>query len=249
MNQISNSWQVQIQGCKSDLDHLARHFVSSPYRISVDERGDGFVFLSDSFLACQTSQQVLKLANEELTVLSGVLRVTLRSPEPLRAGAVYKCNASGGRDVFVHIHEGVQTRAEFGEVTVTVTGANGNIITMPALPPRTVSIAQLASTDIAVTKAMRLIALPDHKTWVGMYRIFEVIVSDVGGERIIKRRGWGSAQDLNRFKHSANSVAVAGDSARHGKEKDEPPRKPMSLVEASAYLNNILHLWLSSKGV
>ena len=49
------------------------------------------------------------------------------SPEPLRAGAVYRRNAAGGRDVFLHIQETLYLRAEFGEVTVTTTDADDNV--------------------------------------------------------------------------------------------------------------------------
>lgn len=248
MNQSPNLWQVQVQGWASDLEHLTRHFVSTPFRVSKDERDGGFLYESDSFAACQTSEEVLKLANEELCVLSGVLKMTRDSPEPLRTGAVYRRNAAGGRDVFLHVQETLEFRAEFGEVTVTVTGADGNVITRPAPPPRTVTIAQLAATDTSVAKAMRLLAAPDHKSWVGMYRIHEVIEADVGSECALKKRGWGSVPDLKRFKHSANSVTVAGDSARHGKEFEQPPKHPMSADEATAYLNYVLQSWLSSKG-
>jgi hypothetical protein len=243
---ITNPWQVQVQGWASDLEHLARHLASTPRRVVKDERDASFLYESDAFAACNQSDEVLELANEELCVLSGILKLTRDSPEPLRTGAVYKKNAAGGRDVFVHIHETLHARTELGEVTVT--NSNGNVVSRPTPPPRTVTIAQLAAVDNAVTKAMRLLAAPDHRSWVGMYRIHEVIEADVGGEHTLKKCGWGSAQDLKRFKHSANSVRVAGDSARHGKEIDRSPTNPMSIDEAAAYLNYVLQSWLSSKG-
>ena len=248
MNQSLDLWQVQVQGWTSDLEHLARHFASTPFRVSKDERDGGFLYESDSFARCQTSEEVLKLANDELCVLSGVLKMMRDSPEPLRTDAVYRRNASGGRDVFVHIQEALQVRSELSEVSVTVADADGNVITRPAPPPRIVTIAQLAATDTSVAKAMRLLAALDHKSWVGMYRIHEVIEADVGSESALKKRGWGSARNLRRFKHSANSVTVAGDSARHGREVEQPPKHPMSVDEAAAYLNCVLRSWLSSKG-
>lgn len=249
MKQSSNLWQVQVQGWVPDLEHLARHFASTPSRFSKDERDGCFIYESDSFAACQTSEVVLKVANDELCVLSGVLKMTRGSPEPLRSGAVYKRNSAGGRDIFLHIQEALQVHTEFGEAVVTSTDADGNVITKLTAPSKTVTIAQLAATDTSVAKAMRLLAAPDHKSWVGMYRIHEVIEADVGSEKALKKRGWGSAQDLKRFKHSANSVTVAGDSARHGKEVEQPPKHPMSADEALAYLNYVLQSWLSSKGV
>lgn len=249
MNMNSNAWQVQVLGWASDLEHLARHFASTPQRVLQDERGGGFLYESDSMAACSKSEDVLKLANQELRVLSGALKVTRDSPESLRAGAVYKRNALGGRDVFVHIHEKLNVRVEVGEALITITDSEGNVVIRPAPPPRTVAIAQLALADSSVAKAMRLLASADHKSWVGMYRLYEVIEVDVGGEQALKKSGWGSACDLKRFKHSANSVKVAGDAARHGKEVSAPPMHPMSCDEAAAYVNHVLQSWLSLKGV
>jgi hypothetical protein len=94
---------------------------------------------------------------------------------------------------------------------------------------------------------MRLIAASDASSWVGMYRLYEVIEANVGGERSMQHLNCGSGDALKRFKHSANSVAIAGDAARHGKECGLPPTNPMSLEEARAYLNYMLETWLASK--
>lgn len=248
MNKNPSLWQVQVQGWASDLEHLTRHFVSTPFRFYKDKQDGGFLYESDSFIACQTSEDVLKLTKDELRVISGILKITRDSPEPLRTGAVYRCNAAGGKDIFLHIEESLRVHVEFGEITVTSTDADGNAITRPAPTARTVTIAQLAATDISIAKAMRLLAAPDHKSWVAMYRIYEVIEADIGNESALKNCGWGSPQDLKRFKHSANSVTIAGDSARHGKEIQQSPKHPMPIDEAATYLNYLLQSWLSSKG-
>ena len=248
MNASANRWQVQIQGWGSDLDHLARNFESQPVRVARDERDGGFVYESDAFATCSTSEEVLELAEKELRVLSGVLKLSRGFHEPLRTGAVYKRNAAGGRDVFVHIRDTLQIRAEAGDVTVTVTDSEGKVVTKPLPPPRTIAIARLALTDAAVAKAMRLLSAADSQTWVGLYRIYEVVEAEVGGEPALKTRGWGSSGDQKRFKHSANSVTVAGDAARHGKESTSPPANPMPPEEAVAYVNYVVSAWLASKG-
>jgi hypothetical protein len=248
MSTASQPWQIQVQGWASDLEHLARHFTSAPIVVVKDPRGDGFLYESEAFGSCTNSEQVLAKAEEELAVLSGVLRLERDSPEPLRAGAVYKQNANGGRDVFVHIREGIQLRAEFGEVTITTTDAQGNVIRRPSPPARTVWVTRLSAKDPAVAKAMRLVAAPDFKTWVALYRVHEVIEADVGGEHALKKKGWGSGRDLKRFKHSANSVKVAGDAARHGREVEQAPSNPMAIEEAAAYVRYLLEAWLESKG-
>lgn len=238
-------WEVQIQGNLSDLEHLARHCTFDYASVFRDEQNDSYLYYSKAFDVCETSEKVLVTADDELAVLSGVLKFVRDSHEPVLTGAVHKSQEDGRRDVFVHIRETLQLRAEIGEVTVTVTDAEGNLVQQLTPPPRTVTISELAIQDAAVTKAMRLFAAPDVKTWVGLYRLHEVIEADVGSERLLV---WGSKNDLKRFKHSANSIEVAGDAARHGKENTQPPSNPMTIEEAIAYVNYVLHAWLTSKG-
>jgi hypothetical protein len=94
-----------------------------------------------------------------------------------------------------------------------------------------------------------LLANRDAVTWVGLYRIHEVVEHDVGGREALIKLGRVSKQQLKRFTHSSNSVAAAGDQARHGKEITQPPKNPMSLEEAKAFVMGLLTAWFNSKGV
>ena len=248
MSSTSLLWQVQIQGSQSDLEHLERHYNAPPTRVLKDALGPGFLYESASFAACASSENVLAIAEAELSVLSGALKFAKGSYQPLSVGAVFRSNGAGGRDAFVHLRDSLQVRVEFGEPTVRVFDPEGKDITPVAPPPRTVLLARLALTDHAVAKALRLHASADSKSWVGLYRLYEVIEDDVGGQEALKKRSWGLARDQRRFKHSANSVAVGGDSARHGKELQQPPKHPMSLEEAAGYVAYVFASWLSAKG-
>jgi hypothetical protein len=188
------------------------------------------------------------IAKDELSVLSGILKLERDAHHNLRYGAVYRQNQNGGCNIFVRISESVHARVEMGEVTAVETDASGNILSRPVPPPRSVVLSQLATTDAAVAKVMRLLSAADVAGWVGLYRIHEVIEADVGGENMLKRQNWGSGDDLKRFKHSANSVQVGGDKSRHGKEPQVPPKNPMTLAEAGAYVKYVVQAWLTTKG-
>lgn len=214
-----------------------------------DERGPGYLYESDSFRSCSTSQEVEQLAEGELAILSGILKLERDARDGLKYLAVFRLNPAGGRDVFVSIHESLQFRLEMGAVIAVVTDAAGNVIAQPPPPPpRSAVLLRLAAGDTAIAKVLRLLSASDAMTWVGLYRIHEVIEDDVGGQHKLERQGWGSADDLRRFKHSANSVQVGGDKSRHGKEFQVPPKHPMTLAEAEAYAKYIVQAWLASKG-
>lgn len=242
-------WQVQLEGDVRDLRFLAEVFATGPRKVLPNERDTGYLYESESFHSCATSREVEQLAEGEIAILSGILKLERDARDALKYGAVFRLNPTGGRDVFVSIHESLEVRVEMGAVTAVVTDAAGNVIAQPAPPPpRSAVLLLLAARDTAIAKVFRLLSASDAMTWVGLYRIHEVIEDDVGGQHKLEKQGWGSADDLRRFKHSANSVQVGGDKSRHGKEPQVPPKNPMTLAEAEAYAKYIVQAWLASKG-
>jgi len=238
-------WEGQVQGRASDLEHLVRNFTAPPLLFVRDER-DGCRLRSDSFAACTTPHDVLEDAEQVLSILSGVLRLTRDSHEGLRVGAVFRRRDDESRDVVLHVQDTLKVRAELGEPTVTITDSDG-IVRVAAPPRRPLEIARLGLADETVAKALRLLA--NATDWVGLYRLYEVMEEDIGGERKLVRRPWCPAARLKRFKQSANSPTVAGDTARHGTEPGDPPRDPMSLDEARAFVHELVEGWFGSKGV
>lgn len=244
------SWRIGISGSENDLKHLEQHFAkeSEVGQVKWDEEGRKFVYASTSLDACTTAGEVLSIAEQKLLVLSGILKITRGSRQPLHASNAYKLHIDGARDYFMNIHEGAHA-VDFCDATLSATGADGSTISEPPLPPRSFRLAQRALSDPVVAKVLRLVAGDDAQTWVGMYRIHEVIKDNVGGGHLMEERGWGGTTMYKRFKHSANSVSVGGDEARHGVELTEPPKDPMTSEEAVAFLNYVVEAWLASKGM
>lgn len=246
---IMTVWQVQLEGEAHDLSYLAQVLANGPRTVVYDERTSGYAYQSESFLSSSTPEEVGQLAVKELAVLSGVLKIERNARTPLAYGGVYRLNADGTRDIFVSLQFAIDIRADFAAVTCKVTDAFGNVIASPPPPPpRALVLFNLAAKDNAVAKVLRLLSAAEVMTWVGMYRLYEVVEEDVGGQHQLEKKSWGSPEDLKRFKHSANSVEVGGDSSRHGKEAQTPPKNPMSLAEAEAYCRYIVQAWLAYKG-
>jgi hypothetical protein len=147
----------------------------------------------------------------------------------------------------VHLMDRIELTAEDSVIIATGDVSSGNVRVVTPSPPFSVSLMQLALVNDSVARVMGLLAKADAFTWVGLYRIHEVIEADLGGEKALIKRGFGSALQLKRFKHSSNYVAVADDSARHGKELTTPPTNPMSLDVAKAYVMYALQAWFNAK--
>ena len=240
-------WEVRIEGAIPDLEHLASHFVSGNVTIRKDLTNAEFLLSSDRFLTLTQSDAVLNAARVITALLSGVLRFTKHSKTLVEPSVVYRRKADGSADVFVNLIDRIEVTAEDSMIFGTGDVLRGTVRVVTPSPPLSVSLMQLALVNDSVARVMGLLAKADAFTWVGLYRIHEVIEADLGGEKALIKRGFGSALQLKRFKHSSNSVAVAGDSARHGKELTTPPKNPMSLDEAKAYVMYALQAWFNAK--
>jgi hypothetical protein len=90
------TWQVQLEGDVRDIKFLAEVFATGPRKVLRDERGSGYLYESDSFRSCPTSQEVEQLAEGELAILSGILRLERDARDGLKYGAVFRLNPAGG---------------------------------------------------------------------------------------------------------------------------------------------------------
>lgn len=242
------TWQVQLEGDVSDLEFLTQSTLADGYKVVRDGQHSRYLYESDSFQQCSTSEEVLQRAADELAVLSGLLMLERNARESLRSGAVYRLDADGGKDIFLHLQDSIRVRGEVGSLGAVVTDDSGQVITRPPPASRVASLSKLSSADASVAKVLRLLSAHDAMTWVGLYRIYEVIEDDIGGQHKLEKRSWGTPEDLKRFKHSANSVQVGGDNSRHGKEHQAPPKDPMKLEEAEGYVRLMINNWLAHKG-
>ena len=82
-------------------------------------------------------------------------------------------------------------------------------------------------------------------SWVNLYRIYEMIEDDMKGK--IVQNEWATRSLLERLSRTANHPDSIGDEARHGRQKQDPPKNPMPLSEAKALIETIMHNWLQWK--
>lgn len=205
MNASTYSWEVQIQGDQFDLEHLARHFESSDVSVSKSDRDDCYVLRADQFAACASSEEVLSAAEDELAIISGVLKLVIESRQPLHAGTAYKIHADGRREIFVHISETLVLR---DECEATLIDAQGNVVVPSVTLSRTTAIAAIAKTDSAVAKTMRLLAAHDAATWVhaSWGQVFHYHIAN-----LILSEPWPDPSDSNSPARSITSPRAAMD--------------------------------------
>jgi hypothetical protein len=80
-----------------------------------------------------------------------------------------------------------------------------------------------------------------------LYKVFEVILGDVGGQMVTL--GWTTKAEIDRFTGTVHSVDHLGIHARHGVQKYErlADEKVMSVREMRGFIRGLLVKWLESK--
>ncbi len=58
---------------------------------------------------------------------------------------------------------------------------------------------------------------------------------------------WMSKAQKTRFTQTAQSPHVLGDEARHGRQKEQPPKNPMPIQEAIDLITRTTHEWINYK--
>jgi hypothetical protein len=232
-------WEVQVTGPVGILDELTRAFRTGDPTLTHED--DRFVLRSPTFRDAEAATAIRSRAETIVEVLSAVARITLQSTERLEVASLTQVRPDGGRDIFIELKPAV-IRVTAGQISVAVTHSDGTVQEFRPSDP-TPGIVSRALKDPAAVRALRLRDASDL-AWTDLYRLYEIIKDAIGGDDRIAAAGWANNAQLDRFRRTANSVAAAGDQARHGVEQTQPPPSPMPLNEARALIDHLLRSWL-----
>ena len=208
--------------------------------VGVSQEGDGFVLRSPDLDDLSDAREVEQRARKLVAVLNGLARIEVPDFTPVAvSGGIVKYD--GGRREFSLHCEPDEYRLRPG-----LTQLIGPDRQRATPPPRPMAAwAALAQRDANARQVLGLFAeQPDP---VNLYRVFEVIRADVGGEDALIANGWTSGNQITRFRRTANSVSALGTEARHGVEPTAPPANPMSGLEMQTFVTGLLEKWLASK--
>lgn len=106
---------------------------------------------------------------------------------------------------------------------------------------------KLAKEDEIVKDVFRLFRKWERRNWSDLYKVCEIVNKNAGNIKNIHGIEQWTIDKIKNFKHTANSQKAIGDDARHGVDKDAPPKEPMSLSEADALIRNLVKQWLQWK--
>ena len=126
-------------------------------------------------------------------------------------------------------------RDEEEEVWIDVPHAITIKVLQPLNPDLLWPLVELSVDTPRVLEAFRHFRHQD--SWDALYRAFEIVESEVGGD--IHRSGWVTKLEQDLFTWTANSL-------RHAKGNIQPPPQPMTLDVAIEFVRKVLRAWLES---
>ena len=229
-----SNWQIKLTGDQFDLEDLPCWFSDPALRV-IEQEGRYYLTSSD-FDAMEDSSAIWTHAHVLLEHMQGAAKLYRTNFQRIGLGVMIS-GFQGCHHSLVHIAERIVFRDKASGV-VTINGKE-----IPEIYPHK-DWATLAQHDEAVARALQLWG-NGPMDWVNLYRMFEVVESDVGGQ--MYQAGWVTKKEIGRFTGTANSMKAIGDDARHAKPNLQPPSKPVTLEEARELIAHLVREWLASK--
>lgn len=230
-------WKVRLEGDERGLEDLADSFDDDP-EIFEDE-GNYFVW-SSRFEDLDDAGEVREVAQELVQYIRNFGERDSLWVEELEISHVHEILDDGSEHTYVRA-EAATVQVKAGPVRVQpASDEDEGPVHLPA--DRTQEWTQLALEDDKVAELAELLDQGDD--WVNLYRIYEFIQANIESDDNIVAQGWWSQNEKDLFKRTANSREAIGDDARHGQERTEPPRNPISHAEAKRLIDTLIDHWL-----
>ncbi len=230
-------WLVQLSGDKFDLEDLPKWF-NDP-ELEVVEEQDVYYLKSTFFEHLGKAVSVRSKANDLLELLVGSAKLFRPDIRDIKLGSVMEKTENGHRRHHHLLVSSIRMRSKVSAVTLSVDGeeAQQNI-------PRPTQWATVAGKNHQVRQALHF-WVADHRSWINLFKILEIIESDVGGD--IYENNWVSKSEIRRFSQTANSYSAIGNVARHAKNIVPSPTNPLKIKEACNLIKMLLERWIDSK--
>jgi hypothetical protein len=220
-------WLAQLAGSEADLHYLPKLFPSG--ELFVLREGDGYYLAGARLDWLGSAEEVRDAAEAELDLVVAAAKLIVGVLNRPRVTGIYFIDSQGNRHAYAPGSVfNLEFRYKLTEPDLATQGGR----------TRAQRLAAGGKSHPALLSAMQLWA-DETRTWPRLYRVMEEVEATFGGVRV-DVLGFCSANERQRFARSANSPAVAGLDARHADLGHEPPRKPMTLAQATHFVSLLL---------
>jgi hypothetical protein len=230
-------WKVRLIGSEIGLKYLSKSFSDDP-EIFAEE--DEFYIQCSKFERLSEASEVRAAARKLVRTIRSFGEKDSIRVENLEASDVHETLDDGTKHI--DVQRGDDTIQVRSSTRIAKVYEDGPKETIFPSADRTYERTQQALED---EKVQVLVGIRSRgSSWVNLYRIYEYVQDNIGGDRNIVERGWWSNEQKDRFKRTANSREAIGNEARHGTERIPSPSEPMSHYRAIYLVDELVENWL-----
>jgi hypothetical protein len=232
-------WRVELSGDNYNLAELSKSFSSEKQMIS--KESERYFLSSSNFNEISDADIIHRKSEIIVGLINGGSKVIECLKKPITVGSIESFDDSGKKNVYIYASTALSFSAAV-RPTLTINGIEQESLIYKNLP----IWIMLAAHNENVAKVFKYLEIGNDDIDI-LYKIYEIIEDDVGGEKVITENKWASSNKIGLFRRTANSPDAIGIKARHGVQKNQPPLKPMSLNESKSFISQLLKYWLDSK--
>jgi len=232
-------WRVRIAGTSVALKELPR--LLPPTCSIVD--WDGMRCLkSPLFDTLHEAAEVMTAAANFLEAANLVAALRVPGWHPVACDAVAEMREVETKHWAKFLSASIVVSASM-TASATVVRADGTI-ERPSDPPAFNNEAQLVMQNAPVRQTLSFL---QEDSWESLYKAYEIVRADVGGDQALCALGWATGSVLSRFRHTCQSPTALGSEARHGVERAAPPSRPLGHAEARNLVASLIAKWIEGQ--
>jgi len=224
-------WCLKLIGDNFDLDDYPEFFRTGELR--VERQNNDYLLvgpLIDELWANGAPSK--NTVRQTLDRLIAVARLQQPAIGPISAGGWICRHADGSRTHYLEGEASLGLRGK-GRASIYV---NGKMVDETIQGKTIAEWCVVAAINNSKLDHAIAYSADKHRTWGSLYAQLEAIEEYLGCSC---SQSFCTASERRRFTQTANSVAVLGREARHSNTNFLPPSQPMTLQEATTFLDRI----------
>lgn len=226
---------IQLTGERIDIQDIQFGLNTSSWKII--EETDGFYLNSPELDKLNDNAEIISKAKQFLDVANGAANIFHQDHKHVGIGAIKQKNDKGGYNISISLSSTIQFRSRLRGTLTTNLDPSSNLI--------------VTTIEDWIEKADKYESVRDtlhffnEITWWNLYKIYEIINDDVGGqERLYKLI---PKSELRLVTQAAQSRELLGEHARHASKKYKPPATPVTINQAHATIKKLFENWINLK--
>ena len=232
-------WRVRVEGTRVALKELPRFL---PPACSIVDWDGMRCLKSPLFDTLHEAAEVMRAAAKFLEAANLVAALRARGWHPVACDAVAEVREDETKQWVKFLSASITVSASM-TASATVVRADGTI-EGPSDPPAFNNEAQLVMQSVPVRQALSFL---QEGSWESLYKAYEIVRADVGGDQALCALGWAAGPVLSRFRHTCQSPTALGAEARHGVEPAAPPARPLEYAEARNLVASLFAKWVEGQ--